>query len=157
MKALALGTEAVNGGRDQARWVEDSDPDGSRVVHLRVDTQRQIDRLSAAGRINPEQHMAGTTLRNDWEFAGWAMGHLKASKLEIVGHSVTEELASMGAYEEYKLAMAQVARDDRSLLQNVVIFDHDLDAWARKWRCDGNSFLRRCLDKLTWHYERVRR
>ena len=153
-KKPEIVAEASLHGGHRGRIVREADIDGSIVVRIRVDTQREIDRLFRAGRVNGDQHLAGTTLRDQWESAGVAVGKLSAVNPEIYsqGRSVIGDYV---AWEAYNNAIKQLGRDQRRCVSDVVLHDMNLNEWGRKWRCFPDSFLTAALDRLGRHYGTV--
>ncbi len=145
---------SLHGGRDKGRIVREADTDGSIVTRTRNDTQREIDRLFHVERIDGNQHLAGTTLRDVWEAAGIGPGNLRAASLEqrIQGRHLASDYV---AWDEYVLAMKQLGRDHKRIVTDVVLYDENLDAWGRKWRCLPDPMLQRALDRLAKHYEKL--
>lgn len=139
------------GDAARGRLVREADPDGRLAVHWRNDTQREIDRLYKAGRISADQHLAGSTIRDVWEAAGIGPSKLVAVNLLERGVGKTG-IYDYVAWEEYSIAMRQVGRDQKRVIQDVVLHDMNLDDWGRKWRCFPDSFLHGALDRLCRYY-----
>ena len=146
------------GGRMKGRVVTELEPaDGEHpaqiVTHIRNDTQREAERLYGLGRINHDQLIAANMLRDDYE-----IGHrrIKAASWEaaVDGSFGTDHLMRSAAAEEYRLAMNQLSRDQRRIVQDVIRDDMRLEVWARRWRCHGEGLLQAALDGLATHYER---
>lgn len=136
---------------DIADLVIDSDPDGGRVVHMRVLTQRMIDRLAHEGKINENQYDAATQLRDNWERARLDCGGLHARELGRPMGGVPHYRAPVGdedSWEAYAKAINRLSRDERRITIAVVIHDEDPVQWGRKQRCLGIEFIKTSLDKL---------
>lgn len=139
--------------------LEPADHDGKAkiVTHWRNDTQREIDRLYKAGRLGKrgedahERYMAGSTIRDVWEAAGIGPGRLVATSLEqrVMGRHLASDYV---AWDEYVIAIKQLGRDQKRVIQDVVLHDMPLDDWGRKWRCYPDSFLHGALDRLVIYY-----
>jgi hypothetical protein len=148
------------GGRVVGRVVTELEPpDGDGVAqivtHVRNDTQREAERLFSLNRISHDQLIAANMLRDDYE-----VGHKRikaASWVPPVDGSYDAVLdfgMQAGAAEEYRLAMNQLSRDHRRIVQDVIRDDMRLEVWARRWRCHGEGLLQAALDGLARHYER---
>src|SRR3990167_741791 len=137
--------------------LEPPDADGRAQIisHWRNDTQREAERLYSLDRITHDQLRAANLIRDDWHNSG-ALRQLKAGSWSAaVDNSIaSDSIIRSAAYEEYRLAMNQLSRDQRRVIEDVVIRDVNLDLWARRWRCLGDGLLTTALDRLAVHYER---
>ena len=166
MAAAALMTDQTKpeieiplyGGRSRGRVVTELEPpDGDGVAqivtHVRNDTQREAERLFGAGKITHDQLIAANMLRDDYE-----VGHKRIKAASWVppvdGSYGNDHLMRSAASEEYRLAMNQLSRDHRRIVQDVIRDDMRLEVWARRWRCHGEGLLQAALDGLARHYER---
>ena len=135
--------------------LEPPDADGRAqiVSHWRNDTQREAERLFGLGRITHDQLIAANAVRDDYE-----NGHrrIKAASwtAAVDGSFGTDHLMRSAAAEEYRLAMNQLSRNQRRIVQDVIRDDMRLEVWARRWRCLGDGLLQSALDGLARHYER---
>lgn len=146
------------GGRVIGRVVTELEPpDGDGVAqivtHVRNDTQREAERLFSLNRITHDQLIAANMLRDDYE-----VGHKRIKAASWVppvdGSYGMDQLMRSAASEEYRLAMNQLSRDHRRIVQDVIRDDMRLEVWARRWRCHGEGLLQAALDTLATHYER---
>ena len=145
------------GGRVIGRVVTELEPpDGDGVAqivtHVRNDTQREAERLFSLNRITHDQLIAANMLRDDYE-----VGHKRikaASWVPPVDGSYGMDIMRSAASEEYRLAMNQLSRDHRRIVQDVIRDDMRLEVWARRWRCHGEGLLQAALDGLATHYEK---
>lgn len=152
----SLGNVSLYDGRAQGRLVREADPDGNTTVHMRNDTQREIDRLYHKGQISFDQHTAGTIIRDQWDAAGLGPSRVSAVNLDMLSTG-RPGISDYVAWESYSMAMKQIHRTHRQIISDVVIHDMDLQAWGRRWRCAGLETLKSALDQLAKHYERVGR
>jgi hypothetical protein len=146
------------GGRVLGRVVTELEPsDGEHpaqiVTHVRNDTQREAERLFSLQRISHDQLIAANMVRDDYE-----VGHRRIKAASWVppvdGSYGTDHLMRGAAQEEYRLAMNQLSRDHRRIVQDVIRDDMRLEVWAKRWRCHGEGLLQAALDQLAVHYEK---
>ena len=148
------------GGRAKGRLVTELEPAGGEgkpeiVTHWRNDTQREAERLFHLGRITQDQLIAANMLRDAYE-----NGHrrIKAASwvppVDGAYDGALEFGMQAGAAEKYRLAMNQLSRDHRRIVQDVIRDDMRLEVWAKRWRCHGDGLLQAALDTLAKHYER---
>jgi hypothetical protein len=151
-KSEVLRSETINGGRDRADLVRDSDTRGNVVVYQVNKTQRMADRLYDQGKLDPKQYDAANQLRDLWEISGISVARVGAAAWGRVSGGDHAHIGNDEAMARYTLAMRQMGRDRTRLLQDVVIGDMHPDVWGRRWRCDALIMLQRALDALARHW-----
>jgi hypothetical protein len=151
-KTEVLRSEVINGGRDRADLVRDSDQNGGVVVYAVNRTQRMADRLYDQGKLDARQYDAANQLRDLWEMAGIACARVSAAAWGRVSGGDHTLIGNDTAMSRYTMAMRQMGRDRTRLLQDVVIGDMHPDLWGRHWRCDALTMLQRALDRLAAHW-----
>lgn len=154
-KIESLGEIELYGGRFRGRLVREAGPDGTGVeIHARNDTQREAERLFSLGRINHDQLTAANMIRDDNEIGRKQLKAASWTSAVDNSFASADPIIRAAAYEEYRLAMNQLGRDQRRIVEDVVINDMRLEDWARRWRCHGDGLLTTALDRLAKHYER---
>ena len=151
-----LGDVPVNGGRDTAELVRDSDPDGRIVVHAIVVTQWPLDRYAKREQIDPDQYDAGERLRKDWHRSGM-MPRMTADLARETGLGGRSEMTDeqVAAWQRYKRAIQTVGLILSPILVHVCCMGWPADDWAKsrgRPQGDGIAALRLALDALCVHY-----
>lgn len=121
-----------------ATLVNEADPDGRSVTHVRVHNT-VLDRLwrDGEGSITREQYDAGTKFQRAYQLAGLGAKYATLGQDRVSGgrHEMTDR--QVKAYEEVSAALSSLSLTNRSACEFVVGIGLGIREWARRWRVSG--------------------
>lgn len=143
----------VNNGHDLAEGIAEADAEGSAIVHDLVLTQRMIDRLLVARRINEIEHQVATRLRDNYERAKLIVGRQSARDLgsPLGSSSDPPWIANEDEWRSYSSAMRQCGHW-KQVLRFVVIDDRSPLEYGAKYHCEGLLSLKIAIERLGHHW-----